>query len=191
MPLPPPISPRALKHRRAIEIEAFAREDGLWDIDAHITDVKTRDANLASGLRPAGEPLHDLSLRITVDTRFNIVDAVSSSDRMPYPGYCDAISPAYKKLVGMNLLKSFRLKAQEALGGVLGCTHITDLAVQLPTAAIQAFAGDVFDPNEASQASGKSDKPFQLDRCHALRTDGPAVVQFYPRWAVTPEVTSS
>jgi len=25
-------------------------------------------------------------------------------------------------------------------------------------------------------------KPFQLDKCHALRTDGGAVAQFYPRW---------
>jgi hypothetical protein len=24
--------------------------------------------------------------------------------------------------------------------------------------------------------------PWQLDRCHALRTDGPAVAKFYPRW---------
>ena len=191
MPLPPPMSPRALKHRRAIEIEAFAREDGLWDIDAHITDIKTRDVHLASGLRPAGEPIHDLSLRITVDTQFNIVDAVAASDRVPYPGYCDVIGPVYKKLIGMNLLKNFRLRAQDVLGGVMGCTHITDLSAHLPTAAIQAFAGDVFDPNEASQASGKSDKPFQLDRCHSLRTDGPAVAKFYPRWAVTPEVTSS
>jgi hypothetical protein len=179
-----------LKHRRAIEIEAFAREDGLWDIDAHITDVKTRDSMLASGLRAAGEPLHDLSLRITVDTKFNVVDAFASSDRVPYPGYCDVIGPAYAKLIGMNLLKGFRKAVQESLGGVLGCTHVSDLAAHLPTAAIQAFAGDVYDPHEASQASGKSDKPFQLDRCHALRTDGLAVAKFYPRWAVTREVTS-
>jgi len=179
-----------LKHRRAIEIEAFAREDGLWDIDAHITDVKTRDAKLASGLRPAGEPLHDLFLRITVDTQFNIVDAAASSDRVPYPGYCDTIGPAYAKLIGLNLVRGFRTALNEAMGGVLGCTHISDLAAQLPTAAIQAFAGDVFDPNEVSQASGKSDKPFQLDRCHALRTEGPAVAKFYPRWADAPKVTS-
>lgn len=190
MPLPPPISPRALKHRRAIQIEAFAREDGLWDIDAHITDIKTRDAKLASGLRPAGEPVHDLSLRITVDTKFNIVDAHAVSDSVPYPGYCNTIGPSYKKLIGLNLLKGFRKSVHEALGKVLGCTHITELAVQLPTAAIQAFAGDVFDPYEESQAPGKNGKPFQLDSCHALRTDGAAVAKFYPRWAEAPEVTS-
>jgi hypothetical protein len=183
MPLPLPISPRALKHRRAIEIEAFAREDGLWDIDARITDIKTRDAMLASGVRPAGVPVHDLFLRITIDTEFNIVDAHAASDYMPYPGYCNTIGSDYAKLIGLNLVKGFRMSVHEALGGVLGCTHISELALQLPTAAIQAFAGDVFDPHEVSQASGTSDKPFQLDRCHALRTDGAAVAKFYPRWA--------
>ena len=28
--------------------------------------------------------------------------------------------------------------------------------------------------------------PFQLDRCHALRRDGPAVARYYPRWTITP-----
>jgi len=43
MPLLQPISRRALKHTRAMQVEAFAREDGLWDLDAHIADIKARD----------------------------------------------------------------------------------------------------------------------------------------------------
>ena len=49
MPLTPSTSRRALKHTRAIQIEAFARDDGLWDIDAHITDIKP----VMPGLLPA------------------------------------------------------------------------------------------------------------------------------------------
>ena len=26
------------------------------------------------------------------------------------------------------------------------------------------------------------DKPFQLDRCHALETTTPTVMRYYPRW---------
>lgn len=183
MPLSLPISQRALKHRRAIQIDAFARDDGLWDIDAHISDVKTRDAMLASGVRPAGVPLHDLFVRITIDTQFNIVAAEAASDKVPYPGYCDTIAPAYSKLVGLNLVKGFRKALQANLGDVSGCTHITELASLLPTVAIQAFAGDVFDPHHGSNVAGEEEKPFQLDRCHALRTDGAAVAKYYPRWA--------
>lgn len=181
MPLSLPTSQRALKHRRAIQIDAFAREDGLWDIEAHISDIKTRDALLASGTRAAGAPLHGMLLRLTIDTGFNVVAAEAASDAVPYPGYCDTIGAAYGKLSGLNLVRGFRKDLHERLGGVLGCTHLTELAQILPTVAIQAFAGDVFDPHEGH---GKNDKPFQLDQCHALRTEGPAVAKYYPRWAV-------
>lgn len=184
MPLSPPSSRRALKHTRAIQIEAYARDDGLWDVDAHITDIKTRDTKLASGTRPAGEALHDLWLRITVDTKLNIVDAEAVSDAVPYPDYCDTIGPAYKKLIGLNLLKGFRDGVKQRLSGINGCTHITELASVLPTATIQAFAGEVLDTRDGAHADEQSQKPFQLDRCHALRTDGEAVVKYYPRWAV-------
>jgi hypothetical protein len=190
MPLSPPSSRRALKHTRAIQIEAFARDDGLWDIDAHITDIKTRDTSLASGIRPAGQPVHDLWLRITVDTALNIVDAEAVSDAVPYPNFCDTIGPDYRKLVGLNLLKGFRDGVKQRLSGTNGCTHITELAAVLPTATIQAFAGEVLDTRDGASTDEQSHKPFQLDRCHALRSDGEAVAKFYPRWAVKPLAAS-
>jgi hypothetical protein len=188
MPLSPPTSRRTLKHTRAIQIEAFARDDGLWDIDAHITDIKTRDATLASGVRSACRPMHDLSLRLTIDTRLTIVDAEAVSDAVPYPGYCNTIGPAYKRLVGLNLLKGFRQELKQQLSGIDGCTHLTELAQILPTPAIQAFAGEVFASTSDGTGSNEqsNQKPFQLDRCHALRTDGAAVAEYYPRWAVKP-----
>ncbi|MBC7499055.1 MAG: DUF2889 domain-containing protein [Herminiimonas sp.] len=184
MPLSPPVSRRALKHTRAIQIEAFARDDGLWDIDARITDVKTRDAKLASGIRPAGSPMHDLWLRLTIDTHLTIVDAEAVSDAVPYPGFCDTIGSSYKQLVGLNLLQGFRHELKARLAGTSGCTHLTELAQILPTAAVQAFAGEVLDTRDGASADEQGTKPFQLDRCHALRTDGAAVAQYYPRWAV-------
>jgi hypothetical protein len=183
MPLSVPASPRILKHTRAIQVAAFARDDGLWDLDAHITDLKTRDIQLATGIRPVGMPLHDLWLRLTIDTQLTVVDAEAVSDAVPYPGFCNTIGPAYKKLIGLNLLKGFRKHLGERLGAVLGCTHLTELAQVLPTAAIQAFAGDVINTRDGDHNDGQQTQPFQLDRCHALRIDGAAVAQYYPRWA--------
>jgi hypothetical protein len=173
-----------LKHTRAIHLEAFARDDGLWDIDAHLTDTKTRDTPLASGVREAGSPIHNLWLRLTIDTHMNVVDVEAVSDAVPYPGYCDTIGPDYKKMIGLNLLKGFREGVRQRLSGIQGCTHLTELAQVLPTAAIQAFAGEVIDTRDGAGTDEQSHKPFQLDRCHALRTDGEAVAQYYPRWAV-------
>lgn len=44
----------ALRHTRAIRIDAHARGCGLRDSDAHISDTKARDVNCASGVRLAG-----------------------------------------------------------------------------------------------------------------------------------------
>jgi hypothetical protein len=179
MPLSSPTSRRALKHSRAIQVDAYAREDGLWDLDAHITDIKTHDVTSASGTRPAGQPVHDLWLRLTIDETMTIRDVEAVSDGVPYPGHCDTIGPAYRAMIGLNLLKGLRHELKHKLGGIAGCTHLTELAQILPTAAVQAFAGSVIPVSNDAKT-----KPFQLDRCHALRTDGTAVAKYYPRWAV-------
>ncbi|HQR72346.1 MAG TPA: DUF2889 domain-containing protein [Burkholderiaceae bacterium] len=181
------MSNRRHVHTRSIRVDAYARDDGLWDLEAVLTDTKSRDFPLATGLRAAGDPVHDMVLRVTIDTRANVVSAAAESRWVPYPGYCDTIAPDYGKLVGLNLLQDFRRHVQARLGGVHGCTHITELAKVLPTAAVQAFAGEVFKTRDSAHAGHEQDEkmPWQLDRCHALRTDGPAVAEFYPRWHQT------
>ncbi len=196
MPLSPPVS-RQLRHRRAIRAEAYERADGLWDVEACLTDEKPRDVVLASGVRSNGQPIHELWLRITIDRKLNVVDAEASSDWVPYPGLCQVSNPAYRALIGLNLRQNFRREAARLLGGTAGCTHLTELCAILPTAAIQAFAGDVWNTNagapgaatsSGNESSNSTDEhsndkpPFQLGRCHALRFDGEAVQQFYPRW---------
>ena len=171
-------------HTRSIRVDAFARDDGLWDLEAVLTDVKQRDFPLATGVRKAGDPVHEMVLTVTIDTQLNIVAAHAESRSVPYPGHCDSIGGDYAKLVGLNLLQDFRRHLHARLGGIHGCSHITELANVLPTAAVQAFAGEVFKPRDAAYEGHHDDeqKPWQLDRCHALRSDGAAVQQFYPRW---------
>jgi hypothetical protein len=181
MPLSSP-APRALRHTRAIHVEAFARDDGLWDLDAVLTDVKVQDVTLASGLRPAGTALHNLSLRITINRELIIVNAEAASDAVPYPGYCDTIGHAYEQLIGLSLMKGFRLGVKQRLSGVLGCTHLSELAQILPTAALQAYANDVIKTRDGDAEDLVPERPFQIEKCHALRADGPAVARYYPRW---------
>ena len=159
--------------------EGFRRTDGLFDIEAHITDHKDRDYKLAMGSRSKDIPVHQMWARVTIDRRFDVIDIEAATDDMPYPGQCDRITPEYKKLIGANLLKGFRKSIAEHMGGVKGCTHLSELLGYLPTAAVQTFAGI---QNEAESLDGK--KPFQLDSCHALATTGETVRMYYPKWYV-------
>lgn len=176
MPLPVPEVERELTHTRRIRYEGYKRADGLWDIEAHLNDVKNHDYRLKTGVRRAGQAIHDMWVRITIDRRFNVVAAVASSDAVPYPEGCEKIAPDYGRLAGLNLMKGFRKSVHELFGGVRGCTHITEMLGGLPTAAIQTFAGEM--PEESENAP----KPFELDQCHALETSTQTVRTWYPKW---------
>jgi hypothetical protein len=176
MPLPVTEVERELTHTRRVRYEGYKRADGLWDIEAHLTDVKNHDYRLKTGVRRAGQAVHEMWLRVTIDRGLRIVDAAAASDAVPYPGGCETIAPAYRKLVGLSLIKDFRSKTRELLGGVQGCTHLTEMLAGLPTAAIQTFAGEMSEEREDGS------KPFQLDQCHALETSTQTVKQWYPKW---------
>jgi hypothetical protein len=174
MPLPPP-NEREPLHTRSIVCEGYRRADGLFDIEARLVDSKPRPYALLSGVRSPGEPVHDMWIRFTIDRQYRVVDVAASMDAVPYPGGCDTIAPDYRALVGANLVEGFRKAVHERLGGVRGCSHLSELAALLPTAAIQTFAG-------LKRENDGDGKPFQLDRCHALETRTETVRRYYPAW---------
>src|SRR5689334_7789555 len=169
MPGLDPTVAREPLHRRSVEIHGYKREDGLYDIEGHLVDTKPYDFKLAAGVRPAGEAIHGMWLRITVDRTLTIVDAAAAMDAMPYAGDCDRIVGDYRKLIGLAIRPGYQQRVKELLAGIRGCTHITELALSLATATFQTMAGQRLQPAEQ--------KPFQLDRCHALASDAPAVAR--------------
>jgi Protein of unknown function (DUF2889) len=176
MPLNPSLADRTRLHARHTRYECFRRPDGLFDIEGHLTDVKDQDFALQTGVRAAGVPVHDMWARVIIARAGTIRGIEVTFDAMPYPGACDQISSAYGKLVGANLLHGFRKALYDAMGGVQGCSHVTEMLSHAPTAAIQMLAGlrHEIEPDDA--------KPFQLDRCHALETTTENVRLYYPRW---------
>ena len=183
MPLPPPDCPRTPMHTRSVRVDAFRRADGTWDLEAELVDVKPHDTPLHSGVRPAGEPVHLMRLRVTIDEACEVIDAVAVSDAVPYRGVCERVVPDYRRLIGLNLLRGFRSGVRERLGGIAGCTHMTELAQVLPTAAVQAMAGEEWRRHEQiERAGGRPPRPFMIDRCHAWRSDGPVVERYLPTW---------
>lgn len=168
-------------HTRSVRIDAFKRDDGAWDLEAELQDTKPFDCPLNTRVFPADAPIHLMRLRVTVDRAYNVLDAIAVTDARPYEGVCERITPDYRRLIGLNLVRGFRAGLRERLGGTAGCTHMSELAQLLPTAAVQAAAGDaelrraVTDPNARV-------RPMQIDKCHALRADGPMVALYYPKW---------
>ncbi len=181
MPLSPSTVERQPLHTRSIRIQSYGRADGLFDLEAELIDSKSYDFDMRGTLHRAGQPVHHMHLRITIDAEFTIVAAEAAYDAAPYGQACSCIEPAYQRLVGLNLMRGFRQRVRERFGRVDGCTHMTELSFVLPTAAVQSMA------NRRRAAPDDGTRPFQLDGCHALRIDGPVAQQHYPRWYQAPQ----
>ena len=138
MPLTPP-QPREAIHTRAIEINGYRRADGLYDLEAHLTDVKTfGQTNYDRGYIAAGEPVHDMWLRLTIGDGMEIVAVEAVSDRTPY-AMCPAAAPNFSRLVGLRIKAGFLREANHRVGGAVGCTHLRELLQQMATTAFQTI----------------------------------------------------
>ena len=139
MPLSTP-APREHVHTRAITIEGFRRADGLYDIEAHLTDAKTfGQTNYDRGYIEPGEPIHDMRLRLTVDETMLIVKSEAVSDKTPYVA-CPGAAPNFARLEGLRIKAGFLRDANHLVGGVVGCTHLRELLQQMATTAFQTIS---------------------------------------------------
>lgn len=183
MPLSPSVR-RERIHTRTIECVGYRREDGLWDIEAHLVDTKAYGfSNHDRGRVEAGEPLHGMWLRVTIDDDFRIHDAEAVTDYGPFL-QCADIAPAYKKLIGLTIGRGFNKQVQELFRGAGGCTHLLELLRPVATTAYQTL----FPSREKRRREVAQDtKPGIIDSCYALRADGPVVAREWPNFYTGPQ----
>jgi hypothetical protein len=185
MPLSAP-APREPIHTRTIDCRGFRRQDGLWDIEGHLTDTKTYAfSNQFRGVLPPGEPVHDMWLRITVDDRLVIHAVEAVTEASPYP-VCPAITPSFQRLTGLRIYPGFQKQVRDLLGGTQGCTHLVDLLGPLATTAYQTvfpYRAKEYEEQLAREnrpPDRPTRKPKLIDSCHAFASDGEVVRRYWP-----------
>lgn len=192
MPLPEP-SPRKHVHTRAISYKGYEREDGLWDIEAHMTDTKTYSfSNNWRGEVPVGEPLHEMLLRVTIDDSFTIREVFAATENSPFQ-MCPDIAPNYKTLAGIQMGPGWRKAIRQKIGGVRGCTHLTELLFPMATVAMQTIWPLMrHRKNKPDSAIDKTERrPVVLDTCHAWSTDSPVVKENARKYYTGPDQDES
>jgi hypothetical protein len=182
MPLSKP-EPREQLHTRSITYQGFKRDDGLWDIEGHLTDTKTYTiSNKWRDKIAVGEPLHEMSIRVTIDDDFLIKDVEAKTENSPFE-MCPEITPNYKSLIGIVMGAGWRQSIRQKVGGVAGCTHITELLFPMATVAIQTigpFKTNASKNKIKPQNESSSKRPFVLNTCHAWSTDSIVVKEHEP-----------
>ncbi|RDK05852.1 DUF2889 domain-containing protein [Cupriavidus lacunae] len=157
---------------RQIQCESLQREDGLIDLVATLIDTRPTPLALPARTVPAGSPVHQMELRITIDDDRLIHEVEARTLHSPYT-LCAEVEPAYTRLVGMRIEPGFNEEARRLFRGIAGCTHMTELIPVLGTAAFQAIWG------RAGGFGGPSQGKSPLGGCHALRIEGPVVQTYF------------
>lgn len=181
MPLPSSIS-RELIHHRSVECKAYLREDGLWDIEGNVVDTKTYSfPGPGMAVMPAGEALHDMWVRLTVNEDMEVKDVETAMNSQPY-WTCSEILPNFKDLIGLTIGKGWNRAVKERVGGRAGCTHIVELLGPVATTAFQAIGGMKYRRRRMAGQPLHQTRPANLDSCHSWSSDREMVRDLYPQW---------
>ena len=172
MSIPAPAQ-REHVHTRGIEYLGFRRADGLWDIEAQMTDIKTYSfQNDWRGEIKSGVPLHEMILRVTIDSNFVIRDVYAETRHSPFE-MCPNIVDNYRLIIGVRMGPGWRKEIRLKIGGTKGCTHITELLFPMGTVARQTI-WPLIKAKEKTNATKRSDegrRPGVLNTCHAWASD--------------------
>jgi len=138
MPLPDTPN-RTLHHNREVKCFGFRRDDGLWEIEAHLLDTKPYwfPNHEKNGVDP-GEPIHRMSLRLTIDLDFLIHQVDVAMDDTPY-GICREVETNIKKIKGIIISGGWLREVRERMPRNAGCTHLYELLNPIATTAYQSM----------------------------------------------------
>jgi len=175
-------TPRTLLHTRKIDCNGYRRADGLYDIEARMTDISANGTELPFRQIDAGGQIHDMWLIMTIDRDLVIRRMTSRTDVGATP-YCAEINTAYAALEGLKIGAGFKQKAKALVAGARGCTHLTELLGPLATTAMQTIMSEWRESrpwNVMVRETTPLPKPWVIGTCHAYREDGPGADTIWP-----------
>lgn len=158
--------PRQPIHTRRIVCDAYRRQDGLIDVEGHITDIRPFpyhnhwDQSVVDGT-----PIHEMRMRLTINADKRIEAVEVSFDNIPFP-HCAGSTDHYQRLVGLTISAGMGRQVMEKVGGVEGCTHLTGMIQILATTLFQALASEV--QRVLPNPEGKSAEQLHLERTDRL-----------------------
>ncbi len=157
--------PKAM-HRRAIEHQTWQHDDGALEIESRLIDSKAYESRIGfNRLLPAGEAVHDMTIRILLEPNGIIRDIRLSMESTPFD-ICPEVIQRFEALRGACMGRGWNALLSERFRGVEGCRHLIDLLRGMATVAFQS-----------RHRSGWSEEALEYFRnsCYAFRQEGPVM----------------
>jgi hypothetical protein len=163
-------------HHRQIDIRFFERSDGLFEVEGRLLDRKTHPFRrlLQDRDTPAGEPLHDIEVRLVIDETLLVHDASATLAASPFD-VCRGAANTLEPLKGLRLEAGWNKRVRELLGGAACCTHIVELLGPMATTVHQGFA-----PRRLARLTQPGSAGSKIDSCYAYASQREVVARLWP-----------
>lgn len=163
-------------HHRNIDMRAYVREDGLYDVEARLVDTKPYAfLRFSSPERwPANQPVHDMRIRLAVDDHCVVREIQASSDTTPF-GICKEAERTLSVLIGERIARGWSSRVKELLRGAASCTHLMEMLIPMGTTALQGIGALRNEAGVDLEAS-----TYKIDSCYAYGSDREIVQRLWP-----------
>ena len=121
-------------------------------------------------------------IRITIDNEFFIQDIWARTENSPFE-ICPDIAHVYKNLIGIKMGPGWRQAIRQKVGGVRGCTHLTELLFPMATVAMQTIWPLLSKSMKVKNSDQPSERaPMVLNTCHAWDSKSSVVKENAPNF---------
>jgi hypothetical protein len=171
-------------HFRRIDMRGYRRSDGLFEVEGRVTDRKPQDFMPYSGGRfvPAGEPVHDMGVRLVYDEQLRVHDVQTFTDASPY-AHCPEGGRALKSLKGLRMTSGWSKEVKKRLGGARSCTHLMEILIPMATTAFQSLSTLGLTRVDRLDVTGR---PIKIDSCYAYGAQREIVRWKWPEYYRAP-----
>ncbi len=181
---PPEAARRTLLHTRTVTFNGYSRDDGLWDIEGRLRDVRDYDSlGLDDRLIPSAKPVHDMQVCATVDNTLMIRAITCSMAARPLLT-CEQTQAPLQSLIGVTMGSGWRREIEARMGGAMGCTHLRELLFSMATAAYQTIP--VYQAQLVRKgmrpAAERAQAPRHLGQCMTWDRAGALVQRLHPQY---------
>ena len=165
-------------HFRRIDMRAWRRADGLYEVEGRVTDRKPHDFTTADGMKrvPANEPIHDMGVRLVFDEHMLVHEVSAFIASAPF-GECLTATGTLQELKGLRLFGGWAKEVKRRLGGAKSCTHLMEILIPMASAAFQSLTMARKQRPEALAADGK---PLKVDSCYGYAANRGVVMRRWP-----------
>ncbi|QIL73895.1 DUF2889 domain-containing protein (plasmid) [Diaphorobacter sp. HDW4B] len=165
-------------HTRQIELKGYQRSDGLYEVEARMSDRKPHAFTTPWSGRTvlAYGATHDMGVRLVFDTDMTVHDVETFTHDAPYPACFDGGKP-FKALIGLSMKQGWTRAVNECLPSASRCTHLKELLNPLATVAFQSLT--MLRLGQPHQVDDNG-RPLKIDSCFAYASHGPVVAQLWP-----------